>query len=164
LGFVNKRYISVQVFFSAQSAASGSAARRENGGAGFREPFAGKTLGEGEPHMDAAITMKDAGLLILGIGLIILVFYAIYLVRHLSVTAKSVNKILADAEEISEIAVRRSKDMDKLIGNASESVGGLADILKGNQSTIAALTSIVNALSSLKNLIRDGKKKEGKQG
>jgi hypothetical protein len=84
------------------------------------------------------------------------------LVRHLSVTVKSVNKILADAEVISEIAARRSKDVDKLIGDATESVGSLADIIKGNQSTVAALTSIVNALGSLKNLFRDGKKKEGK--
>jgi hypothetical protein len=108
--------------------------------------------------------MRDAGLIILGIGLIILVFYAAYLVKNLSATVKSVNKILADAEVISEIAAKRSKDVDTLIGDATESVGSLAGIIKGNQSTVAALTSIVNALSSLKNLIRDGKKKEAKQG
>ncbi|MDR1572947.1 MAG: hypothetical protein LBS24_01405 [Clostridiales Family XIII bacterium] len=109
--------------------------------------------------MNTAITLRDAGLIILGIGLIILVFYGAYLIRNLIATVKSVNKILADTEIISEIAARRSKDVDKLIGDATESVGSLADIIKGNQSAIAALTSVVNALGSLKNLFRDGKKK-----
>jgi hypothetical protein len=110
--------------------------------------------------MDTAITMRDAGLIILGIGLIILIFYGAYLVKNLTATVKSVNKILADAEVLSEIAARRGKDVDKLIGDATESVGSMADIIKGNQSTISALTSIVNALGSLKNLIRGSKKKE----
>jgi hypothetical protein len=61
---------------------------------------------------------------------------------------------------ISEIAAKRSKDVDKLISDATESMGSLADIVKGNQSTIAALTSIVNALGSLKNLVSRDKKKE----
>jgi ABC-type transporter Mla subunit MlaD len=98
----------------------------------------------------------------LGIGLIILIFYGAYLIRNLITTVKSVNKILADAEVISEITARRSKDVDKLIDDATESMGSLADIIKGNQSTIAALTSIVNALGSLKNLIsRDRAKGDG---
>jgi hypothetical protein len=113
--------------------------------------------------MSTVITLRDAGLIILGIGLIILVFYGAYLIKNLSATVKSVNKILADTEVISEIAARRSKDVDKLIGDATESMGSLADIIKGNQSAIAALTSLVNALGSLKNLFRDSKKKERKQ-
>jgi ABC-type transporter Mla subunit MlaD len=112
--------------------------------------------------MDTAITLRDAGLIILGIGLIILVFYGVYLLKHLSATVKSINKILTHTETISEIAARRSKDVDKLIGDATESVGGLADIIKGNQSVLAALTSIVNAAGSLKNLIRDGKNEKKK--
>jgi hypothetical protein len=113
--------------------------------------------------MNTAITLRDAGLIILGIGLIILVFYGAYLIRHLVATVKSLNKILADTEVISEIAARRSKDVDKLIGDATESVGSFADIVKGNQNAIAALTSIVNALGSLKNLIRNSKKNEKKK-
>jgi hypothetical protein len=113
--------------------------------------------------MNTAITLRDAGLIILGIGLIILVFYGAYLIKHLVVTVKSLNKVLADTEVISEIAARRSKDADKLIGDATESVGSLAEIIKGNQSAIAALTTIVNALGSLKNLFRDDKKKERKK-
>jgi predicted PurR-regulated permease PerM len=111
--------------------------------------------------MDTSITMRDAGLIILGVGLIILVFYGIYLIRNLTATVKSVNRILADIEEISEIAAKRSKDVDRLIGDATESMGSLADIVKGNQSTIAAITSIINAVGSLKNLLRTNKKKEG---
>jgi ABC-type transporter Mla subunit MlaD len=117
---------------------------------------------EGEPYMDAAITMREAGLIVLGIGLIILVFYGAYLIKNLAATVKSVNKILADAEVISEIAAKRSKDVDKLIGDATESMGSLADIIKGNQSTVAALTSIINAFGSLKNLIRIDKKEGDK--
>jgi hypothetical protein len=113
--------------------------------------------------MNTAITLRDAGLIILGIGLIILVFYGAYLIKHLVATVKSLNKILADTEIISEMAARRSKDVDKILDDATESVGSLAEIIKGNQSAIAALTTIVNALGSLKNLIRDDKKKEKKK-
>jgi predicted PurR-regulated permease PerM len=111
--------------------------------------------------MDTAITVKDAGLIVLGIGLIILVFYGVYLIKNLVETVRSLNKVLADVEVMSEIAARRGKDVDRLIGDATESMGSLADIIKGNQSVIAALTSIVNALGSLKNLIWTDKKKDG---
>ncbi|MDR3294594.1 MAG: hypothetical protein LBT26_02020 [Clostridiales Family XIII bacterium] len=113
--------------------------------------------------MDATITIKDAGLILLGIGLIILVFYLAYLVRNLVTTIKSVNRILADTEVISDIAAKRSKDVDKIIADVSASVGDISEILKGNQNTIAALTSIVNSLGSLKNLFAGFSKKAGKK-
>jgi Fic family protein len=112
--------------------------------------------------MNAAISIKDVGLILLGIGLIILVFYAAYLVKNMVVTVKSLNKILADTEVISEIAAKRGKDVDKLIGDLVESADSVSSIIKGNQSTISALTSIVNSLGSLKNLFSgDGKKAAG---
>jgi hypothetical protein len=44
--------------------------------------------------------------------------------------------------------------VQKIVVDFSSSVGSMADIIKGNQSIIAALTSIVNAIGSLKNLIK----------
>jgi Fic family protein len=115
--------------------------------------------------MDAAITIGDAGFIVLGLGLIVLVFYAVYLVKNMIVTVKSLNKILKDAEVLSEIAAKRGKDIDALIGDVVESADNISSIVKGNQSTISALTSIVNGLSSIKNLFAgDHKKTGGKDG
>lgn len=106
--------------------------------------------------MDATITLKDAGLIIIGIGLIALIFYAVYLLKNMVTTVKSVNKILQDTEVISGIAAERSKDVDKVISDVTESVESVADIIRGNQSTVSALTSIINSIASLRNIFSKG--------
>ena len=109
--------------------------------------------------MDITITLKDAGLILIGMGIITLLAYCIAFMKNLVTTVKHANKILEDTQVISKIAAERSKDVDKMINDVSYSVGSLSDIIKGNQSTLAALTSIINALASLKNIIKKEKEK-----
>ena len=78
--------------------------------------------------------------------------------KNLVITVQHANKILEDTQVISQIAADKSKEVDKMMGDIASSVGSVSDIIKGNQNTISALTSIVNSLGSLKNIINKSKK------
>ena len=104
--------------------------------------------------MEMALSLKDMGLILIGIGLIVLIGYCILVLKNLVVTIKHTNQILADTEVISGIAADKAKEVDKIIGDVSESIGSVADIIKGNQNVVQALTAIVNSIASIKNLIK----------
>jgi hypothetical protein len=108
--------------------------------------------------MDTTITLGDAGLILIGLAVLVLLIYCIAFVKNLIPVVKNMNKILEDAHVISGIAADNAKEVDKVIGDISSSVGSVSDIIKGNQSVVAALTSLVNAIGSLKNLVQKVKK------
>lgn len=108
--------------------------------------------------MDTTITLGDAGLVLIGLAILVLLIYCIVFVKNLIPAIKNINKILEDAQVISGIAADNAKDVNKIIGEVSSSVGSISDIIKGNQSVVAALTSLVNAVGSLKNLLQRDKK------
>ena len=109
--------------------------------------------------MDTTITLGDAGLILIGLAVLTLLIYCIVFVKNLIPAVKNMNKILEDTQVITGIAAERSKDVDKIIGDVSTSVGSISDIIKGNQSVVAALTSLGNAVGSLKNLLDRKEKK-----
>lgn len=104
--------------------------------------------------MNTTITLGDAGLIIIGIGLIILIFYCINLVRNLIPTIKILNKILEDTQEIVGVAAESVEEAHKILEDVTESVSTISSMMKGNQSVIQALTSLINALASLKGLLK----------
>jgi len=108
--------------------------------------------------MDMAITYREAGLILIGVGLIVLIMYCIVLMKNLITTVKHTNKILEDTQVISGIAAERTKDVDKVLDDVVSSVGSVSKIIKGNQNTVSALTAIINSLASLKNLMDKRKK------
>ena len=108
--------------------------------------------------MDMTITLGDAGLILIGLAVLVLLVYSIVFVRNLIPVVKNMNKILEDAQVISGIAADNAKEVDRIIGDLSSSVGSISDIIKGNQSVVAALTSLINAIGSLRNLLQREKK------
>jgi len=102
--------------------------------------------------------LKDAGLILIGCGLIVLIAYCISFMKNLIVTVKHTNKILEDSQVISDIAAKRAQDVDKIIDDVAVSAEGISKVIKGNQSTVAALTAIINSLMSLRNLFQEKKK------
>lgn len=108
--------------------------------------------------MDTTITLGDAGLILIGLAVLILLIYCIAFVKNLIPAVKNMNKILEDTQVITGIAADKSKEADKLISDLSSSIGSISDIIKGNQSVVAALTSLVNAIGSLKNLLQKKEK------
>lgn len=108
--------------------------------------------------MDITLSLKDMGLLLMGAGLIVLLIYGIILVKNLIESVKLTNKILADSQAVSAIVSERAKEIDSIVGDVAVSVGSISGAIKGNQSTVKAITSIVNSLGALKSLF-DNKKK-----
>lgn len=108
--------------------------------------------------MNTTITLGEAGLILIGLAVLVLLIYCISFVKNLIPAVKNMNRILEDAQVISGIAANNAKEVDKIIGDLSSSVGSISDIIKGNQSVVAALTSLVNAVGSLKNLLHKEKK------
>ncbi|MCL1809301.1 MAG: hypothetical protein FWG42_05945 [Clostridiales bacterium] len=101
------------------------------------------------------ISFKEACLMMISVGLVVLIAYAIVVMKNLVVTVKQANKILENTEVITKVAADKSKEVDKLVSEVAASVGSVSDILKGNQSKISAFTSIINAFASLKNLLKN---------
>ncbi len=104
--------------------------------------------------MNTTITIGDAGLILIGLAILILIFYCILFVKNLVVTLKNMNKILEDTQVITGIAADSAQNVQKIVTDLSTSIGSVSDIIKGNQSVIAALTALINAIASIKNLLQ----------
>ena len=108
--------------------------------------------------MDTTITLGDAGLILIGLAILVLLLYCIAFVRNLIPVIKNLNKILEDSKVVSGIAADKAKEVDKLVDDLSSSVGSISKAIKGNQSIVAALTSLINAIGSLRTLFEKEKK------
>lgn len=103
--------------------------------------------------MEITLSLKDMGILLIGIGFIVLLIYCVVLVKNLINSVKLTNKILEDSQVITSIAADRAKEVDSIVGDVAESVGSIAESIRGNQSTLKALSSIINSLGALKSLL-----------
>ena len=103
--------------------------------------------------MNVTIDLKILALAIISIALVVLIIYLIQVMRRLLVTLDKTNKILADAEIISDIAANRSKDVDGIISNVSESVASVSEAVKGNKNAFAAAAAVAKAVMAVKNAV-----------
>jgi len=108
--------------------------------------------------MEITLSLKDMGLILIGAGLIVLLMYCIFLVKNLINTIKLTNQILEDSKVITSIASDRAKEIDSIVGDVSISVGSITDAIKGNQSAIKAVSSIVNTAGAINSLFKNKKK------
>lgn len=98
-------------------------------------------------------TLGELGLLLICTAAIVLLIYIILLVRSLIPTVKKMNQILDDVQVITHTASETTETLKYTIDNMSESTSILYNAIKGNQNVVSALTSFVNAVTSLKNII-----------
>ena len=103
--------------------------------------------------MNVTIDIKALCIVLLLIALIIMVVYAILMIRKLMVTLEHTNRILEDVEVVSGISSERSQDVNEIISNISGSVSGISDALKGNQSVVSAIASIAKSVASIKGMM-----------
>ena len=103
--------------------------------------------------MNVTIDLKILALLIISIAVVVLIIYLIQVMRRLLVTLDKTNKILTDAEIISDIAANRSKDVDGIISNVSESVASVSEAVKGNKNAFAAAAAVAKAVMAVKNAV-----------
>jgi Na+-transporting methylmalonyl-CoA/oxaloacetate decarboxylase gamma subunit len=110
--------------------------------------------------MSVTIDLKVLGWGLVILCLVILIIFCIVLVKNLMVTVKRTNQSLEDTEIITDIASERTKQLNSAVGDVADSVKGLAEVVKGNQSFVGAVSTLVKGIASLKNLIH--RKKDSK--
>ena len=65
--------------------------------------------------MDVTVDIKTLFIILVLIALVILIVYAVFVLKKLLVTLDHTNQILEDVEVISEMASSRSQDLDGII-------------------------------------------------
>lgn len=99
--------------------------------------------------MDSTITIGDAGLIIIGLSLIVLIFYCIFLVKNLIPAAKTLNRILEDTERITSTAADGVEVAQRTVSDISGSVAAITDSIKGHEGHLQGALSFVHSLSTL---------------
>ena len=96
--------------------------------------------------MNVMIDLKTLFLIVLGIALLVLIVYLIQLTRKLLTSMDHTINILEDVATITDLAAKRSKDVDGIIGDVSESVESLSKAVKGDQNIFSAISSVIKAV------------------
>ena len=105
-------------------------------------------------EMNVTIDLKTLGLIVLGIALLILIIYLIMLIRKAIDTLKRADVIIDDFQEVSGIASRRSKQIDKAADGVIDSVRGAASGFRsGGSSDGGFFSNLISFVTALKNLV-----------
>lgn len=104
--------------------------------------------------IEFTLTLKDLILLIIGIGGIVLIIYLIILFKKLTVTIDKANKILDDTNVVTSITASRATEVNGVVDDVIGALGSVATSVKGNQSTMAAVSTLVNAIGSLRKILK----------
>ena len=97
--------------------------------------------------MSITIDLKMLLLIIICIAVVLLVIYLIRCLKSLMVTLEHTNEILKDVEVMTDLAAKRSKDVDNIITNVSD----ISETISGKQNAISIITAIARAILAVKN-------------
>lgn len=104
--------------------------------------------------MTVTITLEGVLLTAIAVLAIVLLIYLIALIRKAVVTLTKVNLVLDDTKVVSGVAADKAQKVDEIVDGIGDSVGTVVNSIKGNQSIVAAITSIVNAVSSFAGIVK----------
>jgi ABC-type maltose transport system permease subunit len=93
------------------------------------------------------IDVKTLLLCLLLIAVIVLIIFAIVAVYNLIKTLKSSQKVLADFEVVSEVASKRTKQLDEAIEKSSKKIKNSGGVASGITSAIPIIISAVAAIA-----------------
>ena len=114
-------------------------------------PVRGAKFIPDQVEMNVMIDLKTLFLIVLGIALLVLIIYLIQLTRKIMTSMDHTINILEDVAIITDLAAKRSKDVDGIIGDVSESVESLSQAVKGDQNIFSAISSVIKAVAAVKN-------------
>lgn len=100
--------------------------------------------------MSITIDLKMLILIIICIAVVVLVVYLIRCLKSLMVTLEHTNEILENVETMTDLAAKRSKDIDGIIDNVSETVSDLSDTVREKQGVISMITAIAKAILAVR--------------
>ena len=108
--------------------------------------------------MTVTLTWEGIVLTLLAAAGIVFLIYLSLLMKKLIGTLKEVDVILKDSQVITSIAADKATKVDGIIDGVGEAVDSVVGAVKGNQNVVNAVTTIVNATSSLAGLIKKAEK------
>ena len=109
--------------------------------------------------MYVTVPLKDICLILLIIALIVMVIYLIKLFRDMGKSARKSVEIMEDIKTITEIAEKRTVEIDNTIGNVSESINTVSKAIKGQENVFKQLSNIAAAIMSIVGIITGRGKK-----
>ena len=104
------------------------------------------------------IDVKQVLIGLLLLAAVVLVIFLIVMVANLTKTLKKVNGILDDASSVTTIVHEKAEEVKPMVDELSGAVLSFASAMKGNESSIASISSISKALSSMVSVIKNSKK------
>lgn len=104
--------------------------------------------------MTIEITPQGVAWFIIAVLAMVLLIYLILLLRKLIGTLKKADLLLDDAKTITEVAARRTNDVDNMVDGVVETVGIMTDAVKGNQNIAKAASSVVNAAATCVGILK----------
>lgn len=113
--------------------------------------------------MTVTLTWEGIILTLLAAAGIVFLIYLSLLMKKLIGTLKEVDVILKDSQVITSIAADKATKVDGIIDGVGETVDSVVGAVKGNQNVVNAVTTIVNATSSLAGLIKKAEKNKTKK-
>ena len=113
--------------------------------------------------MTVTLTWEGIILTLLAAAGIVFLIYLSLLMKKLIGTLKEVDVILKDSQVITSIAAEKATKVDGIIDGVGETVDSVVGAVKGNQNIVNAVTTIVNATSSLAGLIKKAEKNKTKK-
>ena len=109
--------------------------------------------------MDMMISIKDVGLLLIFIALIVLIIYLVMMVKKLTTTLEQTNSVLEDVKVMTDVAQKRTTQIDDAMDDVLGSVSSFSRSIKGEESTRQSISSIAKSAASFINIIK-GKDKD----
>ena len=104
--------------------------------------------------MDVTIDIKTFFIVLVLIAMVVLIVYAIFVMRKLLVTLDHTNTVLEDVEVITEIAAARSEDLDGIVDNVSVAANELSESMSGT-SLIGTVSSVAKSAASIRGLFQE---------
>ncbi len=100
------------------------------------------------------LSIKDLFLILVFIALIVMLIFLTVLLANAIKTLKELNLVLTDTKSMTDVAARRVDDLDGIISNVSDSVGGVSNALKGKENLAQSLSSVGKAVSSVVGFVK----------
>lgn len=107
--------------------------------------------------MNYTFTLSEIGLMAIGLAVLVLLIYCIILIRNLIPAIKTLNNVLEDVEAITDTTSTGVVEASKLVSEIGASISAVSGNLKGRESTLQSLTTLVKSVSSAIGLIKNKK-------
>lgn len=108
------------------------------------------------------MSIKEIGIALFVIALLILLFYLIRVVKNLVVTIKKTNEILEDVAIVTDIVEKQTVELGDTVGDIAGAASVIAKALKGEETLTKQLSTIAAAVTTVVGMIKaDSSKNEG---